>query len=550
MNVEESRTAIYARVSSNRQEREHTIESQLVDLRSTVQSDGHDEYTEYVDEGYSRSDLARPRLDNLRDAVREGRIDRIYVHAVDRLASGTALVVLYEEFTDQYVEVVFLHGDIEDTPEGRLLLHVQAGVGDYERAKTAERTRRGKLYWARQGNVPVGVRAYGYKMTLRTGDARATLKVVEGEAAIIRLIYRLLVEEEKSLRRIADALTERGVATPRGAPRWRPTTVRNILRNTIYIGQLRFRQSAGKRSRGKEPNDGRVVTIPVEPVVDEATWLAAQDQLDHNYENAKRNNGVNFYLLRGLIRCTVCGGKYSGQAKNGITRYRCANYDHSISGNGLHCKSPSFAARPVEDAVWTAISDLMEDTSLVGREIEQRIRETQDGSATERKLTGFRRSIGALGKQKDRLTDGYLAGAIELESFKSRMDTLNAQQSELQAQLEATQKGKDESVALRSTAEAFHDFASTVGLGIDSLTDEERRRLLQLVVEKVHVEEDTVRITTVIDPPTAPATISSLHTHHPELDSESPGDCASTVRSLRCGRDDTRRFQFLLATVG
>ncbi len=264
--------------------------------------------------------------------------------------------------------------------------------------------------------------------------------------------------------------------------------------------------------------------VDVEPIVDEATWQTAQKQLDRNFDQSKRNNSVNVYLLHGLIRCTVCGSKYSGQAKDGRTRYRCTNYDHSISGNGLHCKSLSFGARPVEDAVWTAISGPMEDPRLVSQEIERRIRESQDASATDRKLTGLRKYIGALKKQKDKLTDGYLAGALELDSFKARMDTLSVQQSELQGQLQAAQRNTEESTALRSTDEAFRDFASRVRLGIASLTDEGCRRLPYLIVEKVQVEGDTVRITTVIDPPRPTASRSSLRTDHAELDSASLND--------------------------
>ena len=80
--------ALYARVSSEGQVRANTVASQLAALRERAASDdaviGPDHA--YVDEGCSGATLARPALERLRDAVAAGEIDRIYVHAPDRLA--------------------------------------------------------------------------------------------------------------------------------------------------------------------------------------------------------------------------------------------------------------------------------------------------------------------------------------------------------------------------------------------------------------------------------------------------------------------------------
>ena len=52
-----------------------------------------------------------------------------------------------EEFQGRGTEVIFLKGSLDETLEGKLLLHVQGAIAEYERVKIAERTRRGKLYW-------------------------------------------------------------------------------------------------------------------------------------------------------------------------------------------------------------------------------------------------------------------------------------------------------------------------------------------------------------------------------------------------------------------
>ena len=163
----ETRSVLYARVSSDRQEQEETIQSQLAELRAHLSEAGLVDWQEFTDEGYARDDLRRPSLDRLRDLVAEGGVDRLYVQAPDRLASGAKLIILVEEFQQKGVAVNFVKGSVEDTPEGKLLLHMQGAIAEYERTKIAERTRRGKLCWAKQGAMVGGHAPYGYRFVRR-----------------------------------------------------------------------------------------------------------------------------------------------------------------------------------------------------------------------------------------------------------------------------------------------------------------------------------------------------------------------------------------------
>lgn len=129
--------AVYARVSTERQERQQTIDSQLVALRAWAESNGHDLNDSHVfrDEGYSGARLDRPGLDALRDAVRDGEVDIVAVLAPDRLARRYAYqVLLLEEFRRVGCAVAFLNRAITDDPGDQLLLQIQGAVAEYERA--------------------------------------------------------------------------------------------------------------------------------------------------------------------------------------------------------------------------------------------------------------------------------------------------------------------------------------------------------------------------------------------------------------------------------
>ena len=128
------RAAIYARVSTERQEQQQTIGSQVAALRDWAAARGHALAEAHVfrDEGYSGARLDRPALDALRDAVRDAAIDVVAVFSPDRLARKYAYqVLLMEEFRRAGCEVVFLHRPISDDPNDQLLLQIQGAVAEH-----------------------------------------------------------------------------------------------------------------------------------------------------------------------------------------------------------------------------------------------------------------------------------------------------------------------------------------------------------------------------------------------------------------------------------
>jgi len=140
--------ALYARVSSEQQSKRGTIDSQIAALKERIQADGAQIVEDmcFVDAGVSGATLVRPQLERLRDAAALGAIDRLYILSPDRLARKYAYqALLMEELGSYGVQVVFLNHAIGTTPEESLLLQMQGMISEYERAKIAERNRRGSF---------------------------------------------------------------------------------------------------------------------------------------------------------------------------------------------------------------------------------------------------------------------------------------------------------------------------------------------------------------------------------------------------------------------
>lgn len=235
------RVAVYARVSDDLQKEKQTIESQLAEVRQFAKEQNWtlDEQHIYADDGYSGFYFERPALDRLRDAARDGLVDLLLIHDPDRFSRRYAYqVLLLEEFQRWGVEVRFVKQPPPDNPEQLLLVQMQGVIAEYERARIMERTRRGRLYWARQGRPVSSQVPFGYRFQRRRDlNESPTVEVDETEAEVLRKIFRLYVEENWPDRQIAIHLTEQGVPTPTGRSKeWDPTSVAAILQTEAYLG--------------------------------------------------------------------------------------------------------------------------------------------------------------------------------------------------------------------------------------------------------------------------------------------------------------------------
>ncbi len=154
-----TRAALYCRVSTDAQAERYGLGSQEQGLRrrtvernwSLVQ-DG--ERNAFIDDGYSGSELDRPALSRLRQAITEGRVDVVLCYDPDRLSRSLShLLLLTSEFEGAEVRLEFITQDTDTSPEGRMFFAIRGAVAEYEKAKILERTARGRREKARQGKI-------------------------------------------------------------------------------------------------------------------------------------------------------------------------------------------------------------------------------------------------------------------------------------------------------------------------------------------------------------------------------------------------------------
>jgi site-specific DNA recombinase len=549
--------AIYARVSSERQRQEQTIQSQTAALRELAAQRDLLVPEEFIfeDDGLSGASLQRPALERLRDRAFEGCFEVLLCHAPDRLARRYAYqVLLLEELTRGGIEVVFAkESERSDSPENELLRQFQGMIAEYERAQIAERCRRGKLHRARAGAVSVLSNApYGYRYVKKTEHADAFFEINELAAPIVREIFDRYVEQGESIVQIARSLTEQGVPTRTGRPCWGPSTIWAILRNPAYTGQAAYgrrrvtgapakprrvtRQRGGHSGRSAYEHVGpeHWLRIPVPALITEEQHALAQELLERNSRLSPRNTRRPS-LLQGILICRECGHSYyrsSTRSKAGNVHhyYRCSGADSFRRPEGRVCAARPVRIEEIDELVWTEVLALLENPELIEVEIERRLQALRAEHPASHRRDGLERDLTRAQNALRRLIDGYQEQLITLEELRVRTPELRKREATLRAELDALDAQLHDAETYLKLTETLDVFRARLSANAKTLPIEQRQEIVRLVVREVLLGDDDVTVRHSIPVPTGGRPGGSL------LHSQSQGAAPRDQGRLRRAR--------------
>lgn len=559
------RVAIYARVSTDVQEARGTIGSQLAVLHERIAKEGHELVAEFTDDGLSGARLDRPGLDALRDAAEAGQLDAVWCLSADRLARMYAYQVIVLDELSRHGVTVFFHDtpQIDDDPQARLLTQVQGVIAEYERAKIAERYRRGKLWRARAGEVVTWKPPYGYRRIPRVGEQPAHLEIFEPEAAIVRRIFDDYVHQDMTMRQITKHLNQEGICSPSGKAIWGVSTVGRILRNEAYIGlvyQNRTELVPDRRATGKvrqvpRPRD-QWIAIAVPATLSEELFEAAQRVSRDNSRWSPRRAEQGHWLLRGLVKCGHCGvgvSCHKMRGRNGTFHryYYCHNHDPlRAGGEDRRCPERNIRSDELDTFVFEQVREtlLQPDVLLAGEHAVSSRREPADDELLGAQLAKLERKISATVAERRRLADLYQTDFIERDELLRRGKELQDRKQTLEEQ-RATLIAQRKSLAHHNQLRArVMGFANEIAATIDRLDFEQRQKLLRLVVEHVRVQgwQVQIKLRIPLDEPPAPTRrrlsrkdrLRSLHVD-PRRQLSAPASPPERVNRQRRGRMST-----------
>jgi site-specific DNA recombinase len=528
------RAALYARVSTDRQQQAQTIEQQVTQLRTYVAArDGWTVTEEHVfrDDGYSGARLDRPGLDALRDHAARAAFDVVVVCAPDRLARNFVhQMVIMEELERRGVRVVFCDRPCSDDPHEQLVTQIRGAVAEYERTLIADRMRRGRQARLRSGQLLPWTRApYGYRLHPERPRDPAAVQIDPVGAVVVQELFAAYAAGGVTLHGLAAQLTARGVPTPTGRPIWRPTTIRNLLTNPAYKGQAasgRLRTAPARRRKSALEPIGKGmsttahpseewITVPVPALVAAEQFELVQRRLAANQRSARRST-IHPYLLRGLVSCGVCRLACTGVTRTATdTRYRyyrCLGKQARVSsGRASCCPARFIPATQLDELVWADLCAVLTQPDLAAQALERAHRGAWVPQELRRRQATLRQVRASVARQRQRLLEAYLTEVIDLACFQRQDRTLAGQQADLLAREREVAAQGERLVEVSAIAHSMTQVLGQLRVGLSRAGFEQRRQLVELLIDRVVVTNGQVEIRYVI--PTTPASTKTRFCH-------------------------------------
>lgn len=501
------KAAYYARVSTEKQEDERTIDSQVADLVELIKVNGDTVIDNYIDDGYSGTLLARPELDRLRDDAQKGLFDIVYFHSPDRLARRYVWQeVVIEELKSKGIKVLFKNRPIAETPEDQLLLGMQGIVAEYERTKFVERTRRGRLHRAKSGHILGNIPPYGYTCTKKSESESgyAYYVINEEEAKTVRLMFNLLADKQMTTYGIIVELNRLNIKARKGN-RWAKSSVAKILRNETYTGTTYYNKHYGVPSQSNgdngevkyhrrkntslrlRPKDQWIPILDIPQIINPEVFTRGQRQLEANSRFSNRNTKLQ-YLLKGLPRCSKDSRAYVGVPMHGRPFYRCSGKSKLVSE--IPCKSSSVSAGILEPIVWDSVVELVNDPKKILVQLRKRQqKQTAKAFNIDAEIARIETALLGVKTQEDRLIKAYSAGALQLEQLKD-------QNQNLQEEREKLNTSKDKLLTLKFNKQLDRKGVKSVKIYLDnfkkalkSFDFEKKQRFLRTLLNEIIINE-------------------------------------------------------------
>ena len=309
--------------------------------------------------------------------------------------------------------------------------------------------------------------------------------------------------------------------TPRGQRRWNPATIRGLLSNPAYTGQV----YAG-RTRARAPQVRRSATHPIGHPSSSTTTLPPEEwipvaaipalitpeqfarvqaKLAQNRSFARRNNHAHDYLLRALVSCGVCQSSCLGRrSPPGYVYYLCRAKGHPLrTCRDERCSSRYIPADALDAWVWDDLCALLAHPESIAYALER----ARGGHWLPQELQARREQLHRgqvhLEGPIERLTQAYLAAVIALSEYPRRRQDLDQKIQALATQAQQLDAQTDHHAELAGLTTSITAFCQRVRTGLTHATFAQKRTLVELLIDRVVVTNDEVEIRYVI--PTSPA---------------------------------------------
>ena len=432
------RVVFYARVSTDKDEQLHSLNSQVTFFEEYIKKNINWEYKgKYIDEGITgTSVLKRESFLKMISDSKLNKFDLILTKEISRFSRNTLDSIKYtQELLNSGVGVYFLNDNINTIlPDSEFRLTIMASVAQDEVRKLSERVRFGMRRSIDNGVVLGCSNIYGYVKD------KGKLIIDEKQAEMVKLIYDKYANTNVGLLKISKDLYNLGYTTKKGK-RIDTTIITRIIENPKYKGYYCGNKSRILDYRTKKKKrlscDEWVMYKDIEnvpPIVSEEIWEKANKKLKirkDSFTNKVSNKAIfqNRYTYSGKIYCGKHYETYhrssAGKRKNNPV-WECQVYRK----DGLKgCNNPRIFEYELDLFFKKIINKLYSDRKTIFDSIINECKNYYNENSSEVEIKKLKNKCDEINKKKDKLLELIMDGYLENNDYKKQIDNLNKELS-------------------------------------------------------------------------------------------------------------------------
>lgn len=396
----------------------------------------------------------RPMMQKLLNDVELNLYDGVVCVEIERLSRGNQIdqVEILEVFKNSKTKIYTLQKvyDLTQEETDQEFFEFALFMSRREYKIINRRMQRGRLQAMNEGYFIAPVTPYGYD---KEKQGRGFVLIPNNEAPTVQNIFEAAASG-KSVRSIAKSLNDRGILTRRGG-KWSETTIRQILKNPVYIGKINTKQGS---------KDGRHSAIVSADLFDAV-------QRKDNKPKVKNSQELK-NPLAGLLYCALCGSVVCRSANGlGVTVYKCRN---------ASCKNRSIVTKQVESALITELKAELTDFNYILDNYEGALKNKRQEK--EQNIADLEKSIAKQNKALAVACDMLEQGVYSVELFKERTAVIEKTKADLTAQLDKLNKLV---ISEDIRAKKAVPILSKVLDQYDTLTVKDKNALLKKIVRRI-----------------------------------------------------------------
>ena len=401
-------------------------------------------FMEFYDDGYSGTNMERPGISKLLEKVKKQEVACIIVKDFSRFSRDYIELGSYMQQIFPFIGVRFI--SITDHYDSNNYIGKTADIdvefksllADFYCKDVSEKVKSSLQARKNMGKYSTGLVPFGY---CKNPKDKMEIMVVPEEAAVVQRIFELSLSGHNTMA-ICKTLNDEGIETPlefknRQKPQkrneilsqpklWQAGTVRNILTNEFYIGNMVYGKTkqaevGSKKVILKQRSEWKVYENHHDSIIDPQVF----DEIQKNFFKIKQNGRSSLkYPLKGKVYCGGCKRKMRVMKLSGDCLYHYCSYEQIVSEN--ICLKGSFDNAILETLILGKIKNQMKELVQVEEVIEaDKERRTRQQANDKKVLRERKKSSMEIKEAKRYLLEAYHAGEISKEEYWKKKTLLD-----------------------------------------------------------------------------------------------------------------------------